>query len=189
MKPMPRCVLTPEGEITYMLTKKRVKRLNLRLNDRGEVFVTVPYGCSAERADEFVGRECHWIRERQKRKEEERKLPLLPELDREDCAVILKRSLAKMLPLVAAMGVGMPEVRLRRMRSWGVCHWTKGYITLNVDLHRCPEPLRDYVALHELVHFLHHDHGKGFRAAMDAYMPDWRARQKLLHSYETALRG
>lgn len=55
------------------------------------------------------------------------------------------------------------------MRSqWGNCHYQQGYITLNTALARCPEPLRDYVALHELVHFLHHDHGTGFYAAMDA---------------------
>lgn len=63
----------------------------------------------------------------------------------------------------------LPQVKLRKMRSqWGNCHYQQGYITLNTALARCPEPLRDYVALHELVHFLHHDHGTGFYAAMDA---------------------
>jgi len=54
-------------------------------------------------------------------------------------------------------------------------------------LARCPEPLRDYVALHELVHFLHHDHGSGFYAAMDARMPDWRARRQKLKGYARAI--
>jgi len=184
-----RSVETDEGTITYTVTWKQVRRLNLRLNARGEVLVSVPYGCPAEGADAFVRRVCGWIAQRLRRKEEERNLPLLPELNRGECVALLEQSVIRMLPLVAPMGVTMPEIRVRKMTSWGVCHWSKGYITLNVGLHRCPEPLRDYVALHELVHFLHHDHGKGFRGTMDSLMPDWRARQKGLYGYGTALNG
>ena len=50
-----------------------------------------------------------------------------------------------------------------------------------------PEELRDYVALHELVHFLHHDHQAGFYAVMDGLMPDWRRRRAELKSYAAAL--
>ena len=59
--------------------------------------------------------------------------------------------------------------------------------TLNTALARCPQSLRDYVALHELVHFLCHDHGPGFYAAMDARMPDWRQRRRQLKDYVAAL--
>ena len=48
--------------------------------------------------------------------------------------------------------------------QWGNCHWRQGYITLNTALARCPGTLRDYVALHELVHFVHPDHGPALRA-------------------------
>ena len=48
--------------------------------------------------------------------------------------------------------------------------------------------LRDYVALHELVHFLHHDHGPGFYAVMDALMPQWRQLRQELKRYAVVLR-
>lgn len=96
--------------------------------------------------------------------------------------------MVRVYPLVAPDGVPLPQVKLRKMRSqWGNCHYQQGYITLNTALARCPEPLRDYVALHELVHFLHHDHGTGFYAAMDARMPDWRARRQELKGYAQAI--
>ena len=96
--------------------------------------------------------------------------------------------MVRVYPLVAGSGVPLPQVKLRNMRSqWGNCHYQQGYITLNTALARCPEPLRDYVALHELVHFLHHDHGSGFYAAMDARMPDWRARRQKLKGYARAI--
>ena len=91
-----------------------------------------------------------------------------------------------MQPLVVAW----PELMLRRMKSqWGNCHWRQGYITLNTALARCPETLRDYVALHELVHFVHPDHGPGFYWLMDRLMPDWRQRRKELRRYGGALAG
>ena len=101
---------------------------------------------------------------------------------------LLAEALARMYPLVAPLGVAFPLLKLRKLKSqWGNCHWAQGYITLNTALARCPEELRDYVALHELVHFLHHDHGPGFYARMDALMPDWRRRRKTLKGYSGAL--
>ena len=86
------------------------------------------------------------------------------------------------------MRAAYPQLKLRAMRSqWGNCHWMQGYITLNTALVRCPPRLRDYVALHELVHFLHHDHQAGFYAVMDALMPDWRRRRAELNRYTAAL--
>ena len=112
----------------------------------------------------------------------------LPEPDRAACARLLGEAVVRVYPLVAPDGVPLPQVKLRKMRSqWGNCHYQQGYITLNTALARCPEPLRDYVALHELVHFLHHDHGTGFYAAMDARMPDWRARRQELKGYAQAI--
>ena len=150
-----RVVDTPQGPQTYLLVKKRVKNLNLRLDWRGQILLSVPFSCPEERADALILEKWEWIR---------------------------------LYPLVAPDGVPLPQVKLRKMRSqWGNCHYQQGYITLNTALARCPEPLRDYVALHELVHFLHHDHGPGFYAAMDARMPDWRARRQELKGYARAI--
>ena len=52
-----------------------------------------------------------------------------------------------------------------------------------------PEELMDYVTLHELVHFVHPDHGPGFYGLMDRLMPDWRQRRKELRRYGGALAG
>ena len=49
------------------------------------------------------------------------------------------------------------------------------------------EHLRDYVALHELIHFIHHDHGPGFYEKMDVLMPDWRQRRGQLKAFAPIL--
>lgn len=182
-----RTVDTPVGQISYVLLKKRVKNLNLRVRGEGLVTLSVPYGCPAQRADRMVWEKCGWIEEtRRKQRAQGRMLPEQP--SREVCRQWMEQALGRVYPLVAPLGVSMPELKIRTMKSqWGNCHWRQGYITLNTALARCPEYLRDYVALHELVHFLHHDHGPGFYARMEELMPQWRVFRKELKGYSAAL--
>lgn len=183
-----RMIDTPAGTIQYVLVKKRVKNLNLRVGGAGRVTLSVPYGCSDGRADQMVREKCGWISGALKRQLAQKR-ELLPEPSRADCRILLQEALERVYPLTAALGVPMPELKLRMMKSqWGNCHWKQGYITLNTALARCPEHLRDYVALHELVHFLHHDHASGFYGRMDALMPRWQERRKELRSYAAALK-
>lgn len=181
-----RTVDTPGGPITYRLVRKRVKNLNLRIGAGSAVTLSVPYACPGSRADKMVEEKWRWITENLAQRAEAPQMPPLP--PRRECRELLACALARVYPLVADLGVVMPELKIRTMRSqWGNCHWSQGYITLNTALVRCPERLRDYVALHELVHFLHHDHGSGFYSVMDALMPDWRARRKELKTCAAAL--
>ena len=180
-----RVVDTPQGALTYLLVKKRVKNLNLRLNRQGQAILSVPLRCPEEQADQFIREKSGWIFRNQPAPHS---LPLPPPVDREKCKRLLGEAVLRVYPLVSDAGVPLPQVRVRKMKSqWGNCHYRQGYITLNSALARCPQELRDYVALHELVHFLHHDHGPGFYAAMDIRMPDWRRRRKALREYICAL--
>ena len=179
---------TPLGKITYVLIRKRVKNLNLRLERDGQAVLSVPVRCSIEYADRFITEKASWII-RGQRRQAEAVCPELPPLpSREECFSILKRAVDAAYPLVQPLGIAYPELKLRKMKSqWGNCHWAQGYITLNTALARCPEYLRVYVALHELVHFLHHNHGPEFYRCMDNCMPEWRKRRLELKQYIAAL--
>lgn len=179
---------TPAGVISYTLIRKRVKNLNLRVLPGGVVNLSVPLRCTEAEADAFVRDKCRWIVQAAARQAASRpELP--PEPSRRECFALLDQAVDRAYPLVRPFGVVRPELKLRKMTSqWGNCHYRQGYVTLNTALARCPEELRDYVALHELVHFLHHDHGPGFYGTMDRLMPDWRQRRKALREYAGALR-
>ena len=184
-----RLVDTDRGPVTYVLIRKRVKNLNLRVGRDGRVSLSVPLRCSLRRADQMIRDKAGWIFSVLARREETAPTELPPLPSREECRTLLQEALDRVYPLTAKLGVAKPALKLRAMTSqWGNCHWQQGYITLNTALARCPEHLRDYVALHELVHFLHHDHGPGFYAVMDALMPEWRAYRRELKGYGEALR-
>lgn len=177
-----RTVRTDRGPVTYTLTRKVIRNWNLHV--RGEqVLLSAPLRISNLQADLFIQSRADWIfvaldRQRQTARRTPEQLP------RAECMRVLSAALGRMLPVVHPLGVTRPELRLRKMRSqWGNCHYQQGYITLNVALAGCPEHLQDYVVLHELVHFLHHDHGPEFKATMTRLMPDWKDRRRELKLY------
>lgn len=173
---------TPLGQVTYTLTRKRIKNWNLRVRE-GQVLLSVPLRVTQEQADEFIRSRADWILRTLERQRDTQKLTL-EELPRKECLLRLAAAVKQVYPLVEPLGVPLPSLRLRKMRSqWGNCHYRQGYITLNTALAACPEALRSYVALHELVHFIHPDHGPGFYALMDRLMPDWKVRRGELKKY------
>ena len=62
---------------------------------------------------------------------------------------------------------------------WGSCSST-GTISLNIGLMQVPEPLRDYVLLHELAHLNHLDHSPAFWAEVAAHDPKYKEHRKKL---------
>jgi len=100
---------------------------------------------------------------------------------RAECRRFFPEVVAVCLSRLTAYDVPMPEVRVRAMTSrWGSCMPTKGVITLNACLIAAPIACIEYVAMHELVHFIAPDHSARFYAVLDVCMPDWRARKELL---------
>lgn len=183
-----RTVSTPFGEVTYQLVRKRVKNLNLHLERDGRVILSVPVRCPADYADRFIAAKGEWILRGQEKLREVARVELPPMPPRAECVALLRRAVEEVYPLVEPLGVPCPEVKVRRMKTqWGNCHWAQGYITMNLVLARCPEELREYVALHELVHFVHPNHGPGFYGCMDALMPDWQERRRRLKEHTAAL--
>ena len=177
-----RTVWSEHGQIKYVLIRKKIKNLNLRIRNGGAVSLSIPLRCSLAQADDFVISKSEWIVKHLS--DMEHREEMMVGVIGGDCDVVLGQALDRVWPLVAPYGIARPVLKVRSLRSqWGNCHWMRGYITLNSALYHCPESLREYVALHELVHFLHHDHGSGFYAVMDALMPDWKLRRKELKRY------
>ena len=78
------------------------------------------------------------------------------------------------------LGASVRQVRVQRMcRKWASFS-SKGTLTLAQDLLLLSQDLVEYVICHELLHQRFPDHGKGFRAMLSAWLPDWEARERRL---------
>jgi len=94
----------------------------------------------------------------------------------------------RLYPRFAARGVPWPELRFRRMRSrWGSCRARAGVLTFNTRLAELPLSCAEYVAAHELCHFLQPNHSPAFYAELARVLPDWAARRRLLRRWEADL--
>ena len=65
---------------------------------------------------------------------------------------------------------------------WGSCS-SQRTISLNIGLMKVPEPLRDYVILHELAHLNHMDHSKAFWAEVGEHDRNYKSHEKKLKMF------
>lgn len=82
----------------------------------------------------------------------------------------------------ARMGVRVRRIQVRALgRKWASMS-TAGNLTLSSELLELPQPLGEYVIVHELAHLLAPNHGKVFKSFLYAYLPDWEERDHRLRS-------
>ncbi len=98
---------------------------------------------------------------------------------------------SRLLPRIKALaektGLRPAGVYIGHWRArWGQCS-AKGEIGLNWRLLQLPQPLQDYVILHELCHLKHMNHGPDFHRLLTRQMPDQRQVSKQISYYSAWL--
>jgi hypothetical protein len=167
----------------YTLTRKRIKNLRLTVKaPHGEVLVSAPRHVPESAIVSFVAGRAAWIAKHQERiASQPQRLPPGPE------AEALRKELKRSAPPLVAhwasvMGLATPDIAIRRMTSrWGTCNTQTRRITLNLELAQRDGALLEYVIVHELAHLVERGHNARFYAVMDAHMPDWRLRRRVLN--------
>ncbi|MBO4991041.1 MAG: M48 family metallopeptidase, partial [Firmicutes bacterium] len=61
---------------------------------------------------------------------------------------------------------------------------SRGTINFTYRLWFAPEPLRDYVVVHELAHLIEMNHSERFWSQVERVMPDYRQRRRLLREFQ-----
>ncbi|MBI2854153.1 MAG: M48 family metallopeptidase [Chloroflexi bacterium] len=76
-------------------------------------------------------------------------------------------------------------VRAQRTR-WASCS-AQGTLSFNWRLIMAPEPVIDYVVVHELVHLKRMDHSRRFWQALAEHCPDWKKQRQWLREHQMEL--
>ena len=194
--------------VPYVLERKRIKNLNLRIRPDGSVHVSAPRFMPEGFVESFLHSKADFILDALERAEKKQKkippgtlLVLGREIPdgfdndakrerwlKEQCIEAVSHAFAELYPIFEKRGIPLPEIKFRKMKSrWGSCQPTRGLLTFNSALIHTPERCIEYVVLHELCHFIHPDHSPRFKAELTSIMPDWKERRREIREYESLL--
>ena len=173
--------VTPGG-ITYQLTLKKVKNLNLHLDKKGMPQVSIPLRTAAKTADAFVDGHRTWLQKARQEQAARNAREAVPLPDAAQALAVFTAMSDQVFPAFSRVLDGKkPVIKVRDMTSrWGVCHVQKKQITFALRLYQMPPAAQIYVVVHEYCHFLVPDHSPAFWAQVERLLPDWKARRELL---------
>lgn len=180
------------GNVRYVYNR-RAKNLSLRINQQGEIRVTIPRYVSQKKAEAFLMSKRHWIlvklseihhlidsgpviREGDHLNVRGKDFPMVLQGEEKSVEDAIWRILleegktylpGRVKELALAHSFEVTGVKIRKMKTrWGSCT-IKNSINLNSWLMMLSDHLMDYVILHELTHTRHRDHSKKFWEALD----------------------
>ena len=166
----------------YTLIRARRRTMSLQLDREGKAVVRAPYGVKKEFIDRFVAEHEGWLA-RAREKQQNRRLAHPEPTDEERKALLAQAR--EYLPMrvdywSGIMGLTPTGLKITSARTrFGSCSG-KNSICFSWRLMLYPPEAIDYVIVHELAHIRHHDHSPAFYALIAQYLPDWKARMKLL---------
>ena len=179
-----RTVKINNEEITYKLRPSRKARsLRLEIGAEGLV-VTKPWFISGIFMEQFILRQADWII---KNLAKHKNAEVLPKINKDELVVLKKRA-AKLL--IARLEFFNQEYNFKykiisvrdQKTRWGSCS-KQGALNFNYRLALLPEPLLDYVAVHELCHLKEMNHSVRFWNLVARTIPDHKEKRKELEKF------
>ena len=196
-----------KGFVFHETRRSNVRRISLSVRRNADyVALTVPPGVRHTDVLRFLDRNLDWLNERAPRVTDFR--PVYADGEEHCCMgtrVILGRNgipsgpafvdwrqrqleslVRAVLPRYAALLRVQPrEICFKKtVSTWGTCRPRTGMITFSTNLAMVPRACVEFVVAHELCHFHHPDHSKGFYDELTSIQPDWEARMKILEGFD-----
>ena len=168
------------------LTRKRIKRMNMRIKEpNGRIVISAPYLLPERDVVGFVRSRREWI-DRNVARVRARSLAHPKPADKAEKEAMraqLKRRIEDRLPVIEEItGLYCSGWTVRDMHTrWGSCNTKTHHINLSLMLATRSDVELDYVILHELVHTVVPNHGPDFYALMDRFMPGWKKIRRALN--------
>ena len=172
---------TVAGPEPYILKRSRRKTLSLIIRSDGMLEIRSPLRLNQSQIDDFIQQKSRWIRQKRQQRLEQMTI----EIPQPDEYPLLRVRTAELTEQLMSRFLQFRPVRVsigRQRKRWGSCN-SKGHIRINACLALLPEPLAEYVIVHELCHLVHLNHSSRFHALLQQTLPDARLRQQALSRY------
>lgn len=166
----------------YSVIYSKRKTLGLEITKDAQILIRAPMRTSKRDIEQMVQKHAHWIESHLEK--QRKRLDTRPELslDEQDALKKLAKSVipARVAYYSRMMGFEPTGITITSAeKRFGSCS-VKNRLCFSWRLMRYPEAAVDYVVVHELAHIRQKNHSKAFYALIEAYMPDYKARKKLL---------
>ncbi len=168
---------------SFDITYSRRKTVAVQITSDGKVKVRAPYGCPRSFIDSFLFQKERWIlshMERARRSAASPRRPL-PDSERKRYMETARDIFTQKTAYYARiMGVTYGRITIREQKTrWGSCS-AAGNLNFNWRLILAPEPVLDYVVIHELAHRREMNHSKAFYDVVESVLPDYKEARKWL---------
>ena len=178
-------------DLPYTLIRSNRKSCSISITPDGRITVRVPLLISDREIRHLLTDRQNWIIT--KYLEQQQKQARMPVSDLTDTqrAALTQRYIAaarEYFPKRAAhfqqfTGGTYSRITIRDQKTrWGSCS-ARGNLNFNWRLILAPEPVLDYVVIHELAHRKEMNHSPAFWAEVEKILPDYRERRKWLKTY------
>lgn len=176
-------------QISCELVRSGRKTVALEVSRDGVVRLRIPYQYPEKMALEFLERKRPWLfqavekvnQRQKKRKEAQAVCPEITEAEEQAYRRQAKAILTQKADVYAKkLGVTYEKLTVKDQKTrWGSCS-AKGNLNFNWRIVLAPEPVTDYVVIHELAHRIHMNHSAAFYQTIAAIMPDYRRQEQWL---------
>ena len=169
-------------KIEYELVRSRRKSISLQIKLDGRIVVRAPSRLAKYRIDNFVMEHGAWInRQLSKVKQYQAERYEITDRQRAEGIQKAKDIFPKRVAYFAdRMGVAYGRITIREQKTrWGSCSGA-GNLNFNWKLVLMPPEVLDYVVVHELAHRKEMNHSERFWKVVEAEMPDYVERRRLL---------
>lgn len=165
----------------YKIVRSKRKTISLVVKKDCTVEVRAPYRVSESRLKEFVTQKKDWINNAIKHQSSTLHMSDIPQHMFDS---IKDKTTEKVNEFVKNFQGTKPlKLSVKKQKTiWGSCN-SDGKIYINAYASVLPDPLFDYVMVHELCHLIYLDHSREFWKLVEKYIPDWKKRKEALKKY------
>lgn len=176
-------------EQIYKIIYSKRKTLCLEINKNAEIIIRSPRFLNKRKINKFVNQKMTWIIEKQTLKKTQiaksnQFLFQQKNITKKTAYNIIQK---KVKELSSAFGFQYDKIKIGNARTrWASCSH-KNTLCFTKKVAILPEPIIDYIIIHELAHTIEKNHGKKFWQIVKQIIPNYKTQIKWLREHQNIL--